>query len=352
MLYARMVAAIDEVFPAEILAKFAKRLPQSTPAFRDRFNVLTAHGPYPTDLAAARGVRILRARRAAWEAYVDAAAATGVLDVDVISRFRGFDETGWRSAYSECLAVWLFAGKLGLEVTPRPPGRRAKNLDMLVKHRIGDLHVEVKAPRADVPASGVHTGDDADLLVDALKTANAQFEEGRANVLVVVPELRVELRADRYQLLRAFIGEHATTVDPPRRGDVGPAVVEEVFLPRGRFVRPRGPIRADGPGFTRVSAVLGVEEVLVNKAELRRRSALDQVVEAESRGDDRAVSAAIGEALSARWAPDTQMWLELSVLVVHNPFAKSPISEAIFERCPQLVVRGEEMRWTDEDDGA
>lgn len=112
------MAAIDDVFTPEVVASFAATLDGATPLAKARYEILTAHGPFPAADRPAYWLRHLRAQRAAWEAYIDAAAATGVLDEDVTQRFRGRNDDNIRSAHAECLAAWFFAGKRGYALTP------------------------------------------------------------------------------------------------------------------------------------------------------------------------------------------------------------------------------------------
>ncbi|MCC6751551.1 MAG: hypothetical protein IT371_28120 [Deltaproteobacteria bacterium] len=176
-----MSGAFERVFSPAVIERFAQRLDFVTPALRERYDAVTASGPYPSEPSRARRLRIWRARRAAWEAYLDAADATGLLDDDLVARLTGDDEAGFRSATSEAMACWVLAGKLGLQVQPRPPGRKRRLLDLAAEGTVGTFRVEVKAPtEVPIPESGVWSGDDSAVLVDCLRQANEQFAEGVA----------------------------------------------------------------------------------------------------------------------------------------------------------------------------
>ena len=141
-------SALEQVFDEPTLAAFRAYLSNSPPPphashVRWRLDVLTAHGPAPSDPIAARRLKQLRARRAAFETYVEAARACGVLDTNLCGRLRSVDEDSFRAALSECLACWLFAGMLGYHVTPRPAGRPRKQLEFRVDAPTDSMIVEV-----------------------------------------------------------------------------------------------------------------------------------------------------------------------------------------------------------------
>jgi hypothetical protein len=347
-----MTGAFERVFSPAVIERFARRLDSVSPALRERYDAVTASGPYPSEASRARRLRIWRARRAAWEAYLDAADATGLLDEDLVSRLTGEHEPGFRSAIAEAMACWVLAGKLGLKVQPRPPGRKLHRLDLAAEGTVGTFHVEVKAPaEVPIPESGVWNGDDSAVLVDCLRQANEQFAEGVANVLVVVPQFRTPVVNDRNQLIRAFIGEPAITWAVNMKTGAAVGETETVFLPRGHLVRSRGRA-ADGtkekrPAFTRVSAVMTIEPVLADRASKRSRFTPEQLEEAGARGDRRMLGEALWEALVVPTSPDNPTWVEHAVLVLHNPYAQRALDEAVFQSFPQLVLRGSEMIWTD-----
>ncbi len=119
-----MGAAMDRVFDSTTV----ERLRQMS-AF-DRCEVLTARGSATSDPGVDRKVRVLRARRAAWETYLDSADACGLLDVDLLARLRGRDDDDFRGAIAECLSAWVLSTCLGYRLTPRPAGRGTHRLDM------------------------------------------------------------------------------------------------------------------------------------------------------------------------------------------------------------------------------
>ena len=258
-----------------------------------------------------------RAERAAWEAYLVAAFSLGLFDEphgnDLRARLTGEDDNAFRAAMAECMVGWVLAGKLKLNVTPRPEGRRGHPLEYLVRNNSGGIRVEVKSPYRPLPARGAWCGDDSDLLAAALKSANEQFDSGVRNLLALAPSIRIPVYRDRGQLARAFYGQHVFTVPiEVETGDpAGPTAFE--FSPDGSFFNPRNPagklIKPDGmPAYTRVGAVFCIEEELQF---------------------------------------GNPPWMDHKILVAHNPYATDPISQEIWDSIPQLVDVGGEMAWND-----
>jgi hypothetical protein len=334
------MAAIDDVFPDDVIARFRAVLPDATPFLQHRYDVLTASGPFPSDSVKALRLRKLRAERASWEAYIEAAAATNVLDDDVVARFRADVDANVRSAHAECLAAWLFTSTLRQRITPRPLGRGERRLEFRVEHPPSPFNVEVKAPHEPpAPMDVVWSGNGAPKLEECLVAATKQFHDDHANVLVIVPELRVSVTSDRYQFVQAFLGEFVIMV-PINMRTGGPAgETENRFTPRGRFARRRG--KTDKPANTRVGAVVVIEERFVDPAvhALKIDSSLFPF-----------------EYLAQTWRAQHDsralMWIEPSVFVIHNPFAARSIDRAVFEPFPQFVITDERdgefrMGWTD-----
>jgi hypothetical protein len=272
--------------------------------------MLTASGPVPSDAGAAAWLEIYRYNKVALDTYLSAAYAVGLLDgesgKELCARLASPDDANFRSAKSECMAAWFLAGKLRLEVKPRPTGRPGHPLEFGLEADGIEIHAEVKAPRRDV-SNDVWSGDDSDLLQRAVESANKQFRHGVANLLVITPELRIDVFSLRGQLTRAFFGEQMIEI-PIKKGEGGPAGPTSLaFKPSGHFLKHyRDSGQSDAtPRFTRISAVLCIEEIRV---------------------DDR---------------------IDHHAVVVHNPYAEISISEDPWGDLPQFVVRGKEMKWTD-----
>jgi hypothetical protein len=342
---ARTTTAIERVYDTETLASYAEYLaikppPPEASHVRWRVDVLTAHGPAPSDPHEARKLKQRRARRAAFETYVEAAETCGLLDANMVGRLRSVEEDSFRGAHSECLACWVFAGMLGYGVAPTHAGRPGKQPEFEVTAPAGAFVVEVKAPAVERPVGNTWTGDDAHVLEAALKDAASQFGKGTANVLVIAPSLRTSVWNNRYQLIKALIGERVMRVHVPL-DDESEGYSEPSFAPRGRLVRPgkTGPDGTKLPAHTRVSAVMVIEVVEVERADVLP-------LPAES------IERRLAELYRRRYDEENVFWPEHRVLVVHNPNADMPISADTFERFPQLVkVNETDMAWTDRTEG-
>lgn len=261
----------------------------------------------------------LHAWKTAWADYLAAASTCGMFDGDdgkeLLSRLRGRDDDGFRSAIAECFACWFFAKRLQLAVFPRPHGRPGKRLEFGVQLPTGLACVEVKAPYRKPPQSRVWSGDDADKLADSLDQANKQFSKDATNILVIVPRLRTRVCAARYQLVRAFLGETKITVpiDTDTGASVGPA--EAKFFQEGKFLklyRDKGGCYDLTPRFTRVGAVVCIEDYI-------------------SISEPRKVSH--------------------SAVVLVNPFADKRIDHSVFSPYPQIPLEDNSLQWSDGRDG-
>ena len=307
-----MTDILGEIFTPEVLSRLG-RTQNPSDRLRDRLQVLSACGPYPSEYDRALQMAGLRGRKAAWETYLTAAKACGLLEGDdgkeLWSRLTGIRDDGFRSAMAECMVCWYFSGVLKLPTTPKPGGRDRRRLEMKVGSHSGDILVEVKAPYRDRPMGAV---DHSDILAQKVNKAAKQFPDKGRNILAIVPELCPPLFHVRYPLVRALIGEFKTTwlVDPR----TGESVTEphNKFFRNGKFLNP---VRSGGlPGNTRISAVLCIEETW------RIWHGVTGVPELTSKHD---------------------------VLVLHNPLAGAEIPQDIWGSAPQFVPVGDEMAWTD-----
>lgn len=257
----------------------------------------------------------LHAWKRAWADYVAAASNSGMFDGDdgkeLLSRLRGGDDDGFRSAIAECFACWFFSKRLQLPVFPRPHGRPGRRLEFEVQLPTGPACVEVKAPYRKPPQVRVWSGDDADKLADCLDEANKQFAKDATNILVIVPRLRTPVCAARYQLVRAFLGEIKITVpiDTDTGTSVGPA--EGKFFQEGKFLklhRDKGGGYDLTPRFTRVGAVVCIEDYI-----------------------------SISEPLNVLQ----------SALVLINPFADRRVDRNVFASYPQIPLEDNSLQWSD-----
>lgn len=316
----RAYDSLKTVYDASVM----QRLTQVTQPPEDllfRINVLQASGPRPSDAETSVNLRKWRAVKAAWEAYLDAAFACGMFDgtdgKDLRARLTGTDANTFRGAMAECMACWFFVGRLGLQVSPRPPGRKGRNLDLGVIVDNLCICVEVKAPHREL-TEDVHWGDDSDIIARCLDDAQKQFNAGQHNVLVLVPTLRMRVYDWRNQIIHALFGKEVIALAIDRR--TGSAVGEpsSEFVPDGRLL---ATVRKDGrwlkpngmPKNTKIGAVLCIEEQLVGMHD----------------------------------GPLHQSWIDHKALVLHNPHATHPIPRGIWRDIPQLVPDKGRMVWTD-----
>jgi hypothetical protein len=250
---------------------------------------------------------------------------------------------------AECMACWFLAGRMRLGVIGLAEGRGSKLLDMRAVLPDGEAGVEVKAPFREPPVGSMTwLGDDRDKIAQCLLAAEKQFNNDGANILVIAPTLRIPVFAERRVLIRAVYGESvivsAVNVKEGRLENQRLA-----FDPHGKFLlrtRPGGkPLKPDGlPANRRVSAILCIEErtfethpfpadeAFVASVTDRERSELFRIIERN-------------QALYSSHV--NKLCMAHDVLVLHNPYAYHPISEATWSDYPQLVRRGDGMVWTD-----
>jgi hypothetical protein len=253
--------------------------------------------------------------REVWAKYLDAAEMCGVThDADFVSRITGSDDAGFRSALHEGMTAFFLDNVLGLKVKARPDPSSGKNVDLAADHDGTTIYVEVKAPRVPIvynlgPNRAQWAGDDHRQIVRCIEEAGRQFRRGRANLLVVAPQLRTPVHLNPRQLCKAVLGEdvlvvpialeHGAEAPPPRSG----------FLQNGKLARlHRAPEGSVVPHLTRVSAVMTVEEVHRDT--------------------------------------DDAMAIRHAAYVAHNPFAEVPIDPAVFRDLPQWLRDGDELRFT------
>lgn len=257
------------VFDEDVLSSMRSR-PCPSEALTFRREVIESDTASCSEPHEQERVRWLCAQRSAWNDYLRAALECGLLQGasgnDLRARLTGLDDHNFRSAMAECMACWLFATRLHLPVSPRPSGRGAHKLELIVSTAVGDIYVEVKAPAPYVREEGdILFGDDARILARCLRDANKQFEKGHMNLLLLAPQLRTPVCMWRDQLLNAVLGHIVFTMVLNAQTGQRVRDLEAEFVPDGNFLRTNLPsgrrIKPNGmPAFTRISAVLCVEE--------------------------------------------------------------------------------------------
>lgn len=294
--------SLDLVFTNEVIAKLKGA--SQTDSLVYRVGVLTDDPPPDTH------VPWLSAQRAAWSEYVDAARACGMFEdphgKDLMTRLAHVDDDQFRSAMAECQAAWYLSHKLGLTVSARPRGRGASVLELLVALPDGDVLVEVKSPLRVAIADGlVRKLDDSDILDRCLADASRQLRKDARNLVMLVG--RVTLGTDhRRFFMKAFYAEERWVFN---RRTMESSIEYDLT---GRFLKVWP--GEDGPRHTRVGGVLFVQEQL-------RHSLAADGTEVHRTDND--------------------------ALIMHNPYALRPLPEEPWGDCPQLVLRGDSLEWTD-----
>jgi len=321
-----------------------------------RIDVLTAHGPYPTEPGQRARLRRLRAQRAAWEAYIDAAFACGMFSNtegnSLCAKLRGKDDESFRAAMAECMACWYLAGKLGLNVSPNPSGRKNCALDFHIWTADEDVLAEVKAPYRERPEDG-WWGDDADILAQRLADANKQFEEGQRNLLILAPKLKSEVFASRKQLTNALFGHWVLEVPVDVRAPDAAQHVRHKFVQDGKlFARHRKdgqPLKPDGgPANTRISAVLCIEERYVESVTHPAERLMQIILSKQDGGGLNSHEQQELDELETKYADSLNHgWIEHAALFIHNPNATNPITDEVWNTIPHLVDVGGRLHWSD-----
>ena len=340
------------IFTPEVRAKWsAKRA--TNEHLNWRLNVLEACGPDPADVNRMLEARWYRAHKAAWSVYLQSAFACGMFDstrgADLRARLASERDEEFRSAMAECMACWLFAGRLGLSVESHAQGRNHKMLDLALSLPGAKVGVEVKSPFRERPRGGATWfGDDSDKIIACFKAANKQFDDKGPNLLVVAPSLRVSIFQDRRVLVRAAFGESRLVFDiNEQEGRLEHARAE--FSSHGTFLsnqRPSGHrLKSDSmPAHQRISALVSIEEYIQEK----HPYPADAVAVAGKIERDRSeILRLVADACNHHFSRANDHWIEHKVFVLHNPYAHHPLAEELFSDFPQLVRRGANMIWTD-----
>ena len=325
-----------------------------TPELIRRLEFLCACGPKPSDALERARLMHYRAVRAAWETYVYCAFACEFFDGDrgkeLLARLRSRKPENLRSAMAECLACWFLAGRLALPVEGDAPGRGKKKLDMRTVIDDQSVGVEVKAPYSELPPEGQPwCGHDGDLLAQCLDRANRQFANDTANILILVPELKTPVSTLRVQLGSALYGEEKITcpIDTRTGGPAGPVTTK--FFPEGMLLRRRQPdgklVKRDGtPGFTRVSAVIVIEEQMKEKYPHPITTLGHTMAEKNT-----AVAQELWDRQMALYEDrSNECWMDHVILVAHNPYASYPLSPVLFREYVQFEDIGDgRYGWND-----
>jgi hypothetical protein len=299
---------LDAIFTADAIRDLAQHSNRSA-EIKFRLDVLNSHRIRSSSPAEALALADLEGKRALWQRWLHAASSCGLFvgkdGNDLLSRLRGRDDNGFRSALAECMVCWAFSDDLGLRISPRPQGRDGSVLEFLVQAPSQEMNVEVKSPRnldelANPDGGAVDVSAPAAALARALDKAAKQFNERIANVLVLAfpetgaPPIPPAVAWEpELSLIPAFFGEHALVTYPS-----GPTVSE--FRPEGKLLKQH----AGQPRFTRVSAIICIDDI--------------------------------------------PPYPKLQTVVLHNPYGTLPVDRGVFRDWRQLAPDSGVMRWTSE----
>ncbi len=243
---------MKKIFNEEVISKW-KRLASKGNTIIFRLEVLSACGPDPLDTRRRRWNKTQRARKAAWEAYINAADQLGFLDNDRISRLRSDRDSDFRGAMAECLAIWYFHVIIGQVLS------KHSKREFQCSFRNSAINVEVKSPISDLVSTNQarFAGNDSQLIQNTLKLACKQLNKNEPNIVVFVAELKepVTLQMFRNPFFAALYGQDVI------KFEVGnPESVRNEFKPDGKWIKAN-------PEFTRIGAVVCLQEKIIDKYE-------------------------------------------------------------------------------------
>jgi hypothetical protein len=262
-----MSDVLRDIFTDEIVERLGKcgaNLPSAE--FRRRVLSLPDE-PIGQHHPAACERQLYESVRERWKRWIASAISAGLFQgshgAELRNRLTGIDDDGFRSALAECMTCWALSSELGLQVQPRPSGRRGRVLEFAVRTSQGEIDFEVKSPRL---RSSTHFGPEPEgspvatdvycaalAMRAALRYANRQFAAARRNILVIaLPEIEqgsaaVPGKTWPASLIRAFYGDQRVITSLP-----GSAATQ--FVAKGNLLERPGGV----PRFTRTSAVIGL----------------------------------------------------------------------------------------------
>ena len=266
---------------------------------QSRLAILAAGGLNPSRLN-----RELRTFKAAWEGYLTAAFAIGLLDGthgrDLRARLTGDDDNSFLSAMSECFAAWYLAGRRRL--IPRPVGQQRHCLEFLIERPDGNINVEVKAPPARSLSNffGAMTAIGLSGRFKKRTNSSPRVSEicswsTRACVCRSSPNLTGHQSSARLSAKKSSVYRSIRQPAAP----AGPACA--AFNQNGRLLK-----RWPEPRYTRISAALFLNEY-------------------EEGGE-----------------------VKPRALMIYNPNAETPLPREIWQGIPEFFLEGDRWRWSDD----
>ncbi len=244
------------------------------------------------------------ARHNAVRLYIQSAQQLGLFNgidgIDRIKRLQDPDLEQHRGALAECIAAHFLESLNRILFTDTKIAQPRKNLDFAFSFRSEAVNVEVKSRFEERDFDSPYRNQSKSI-EKMVRSAKKQFSNAATNLLVIVPSLAYFVT--REEMEKSLIGSHGIQFFVKSESGLMKSM-QNHFFPNGLLVRKGKP---DGtPANTRISAI----------ASIQRFMSLESI-----------------ETLHA--------------IVVHNPFAIKPMSEEIFRGSPQLVKRGDYMKWID-----
>lgn len=289
--------AFDEVFNNEAIKELL-RIPVAAPEWDDE--AIVVHKRALIIEGGASCPEHLKPYRVRWIEYIGLASSLGLLDDDLRNRLRSPDPDQFRGALAELQAMHFFGVTSGWAVT-RYHSPSGKQPDFRGGTRGGNS-VVVECKAAYVQGAQFISGDDSAVLRKCMDVAFEQLKNTQStNILFLAPRLRIPVRQDRNQLVKAFIGDDMFFVPIDTESGEASGSPEVRFVVNGALAKLHGAELK--PRFTRLSAVVCLEDCL------------------------------------------TDGRVESAVAVIHNPYAPLALNPEDLRGCTQLVRRGDAMYW-------
>lgn len=240
--------------------------------------------------------------------WLGAGLELGIIDNEKISRLKGSDPDQRLQTIQELMAVYYFKDVLEFSLIPNPKGQgqRVGDFEVAIPGIEEPIFCEVKTPIRKTPLGGVWSGDDADAIRSALKSAYQQVpKDRRPSIVILTAKLRSPVSSQFSGMMKAvygqpiFIGEFN-----PVRGSVNRFEASHI---RNGFFQPEL--------HQNLSAVLTLEDWLGSPR-------LDSMMKAKTKED-------------IDWSLPIHNFKYI-IRVYHNPYALKKIPLEIFKRFKQF----------------
>ena len=302
---------LKSIFTKDVVEKWNR---VKSPSWELQLRLAVVKSQYgETDVNSTFDPAFLPAKADIWGRYLKAALEAGLFEgeqgKELTQRLIGKKDENFHSATSECMACWFFKERLNLLVKPKPFGRRGKVLDLAVISQDVEMKVEVKTPYEKTRIGETVISDNENQMQETLERANKQFSAGSINILFIAPKLSTPANNSMLTNAFYFVNKVIITFDNKTGNQIGPGRIKP--FPEGQFLNTR--FEPDGkPRFTRVSAIICVEEILK----------------------------------SLNYEP-CKMQIDHNVYILHNPHAINQAPRDIWEDYPQYYEHDDGyLKWS------